>query len=111
VTRADETVADAGLQAERTYLAWQRTGLSFAAVGALLVHAAGGVKHPLSDVPGLIGLAVGAVVLLRGLLRYRLAVEAARGQRSTAAGAAVGGIALAATVLSVAGLVLVLAVG
>jgi uncharacterized membrane protein YidH (DUF202 family) len=33
-------LADAGAQAERTALAWRRTGLTGIGVGALLVHAA-----------------------------------------------------------------------
>ena len=100
-------VVDAGLQSERTYLAWQRTGLSFAAVGALLVHAAGGVRHPLADIPGLFGLAVGAVILLRGLLRYRSIVAAARGEGSAASARVVAAVAAAATALAVSGLVIV----
>ncbi len=103
--RSSDAVADVGLQSERTYLAWQRTGLSFAAVGALLVHAAGGLQHPLAVTPGLFGLTVGAVILLRALLRYSTAVEAARGHRHGAAGASVAAVAAAATVLAVAGLV------
>lgn len=34
-----DPLVDAGAQAERTALAWQRTGLTGIAVGALLVHA------------------------------------------------------------------------
>ena len=34
-----------GLQAERTRLAWSRTALSFAAVGALLLHAGTATSH------------------------------------------------------------------
>jgi uncharacterized membrane protein YidH (DUF202 family) len=32
-------ILDSGMQSERTYLAWQRTGLGFAANGALRLHA------------------------------------------------------------------------
>ncbi len=104
-----EAVADVGLQSERTYLAWQRTGLSFAAVGALLVHAVGGLQHPLAVAPGVFGLAVGAVILFRALVRYRGAVEAARGRRGAAAGSVTAAVAGAATVLAVAGLVVIVA--
>ena len=103
-------LVDAGLQSERTYLAWQRTGLSFAALGGLLVHAAGGVRHPLADIPGLFGLAAGAVILLRGLLRYRTIVAAARGEGHAASPRVVGAVALAASVLAVSGLVIVAAI-
>lgn len=103
-------VVDAGLQSERTYLAWQRTGLSFAAVGALLVHAAGGIGHPFADIPGLFGLAAGAVILLRGLLRYRWITAAARGEGQAASALVVAVVAVAATVLAVSGLVIAAAI-
>lgn len=103
-------IADAGLQSERTYLSWQRTGLSFAAVGALLVHAAGGVRHPLADIPGLFGLAAGAVILLRGLLRYRVLAAAARGEGQAASPRVIGAVALATFLLAVSGLVIVAAI-
>ena len=52
---------DAGLQSERTAMAWQRTALTMAGVSALtLRHAEGDV---LRSLPGLVGL-VGAVGLL-----------------------------------------------
>jgi uncharacterized membrane protein YidH (DUF202 family) len=100
-------LVDAGLQSERTYLAWQRTGLSFAAAGALLVHAAGGISHPYAAIPGLFGLAAGALILARGLVRYRAIVTAARGEGEAAPAGVVGMVALAATLLTVAGLVIV----
>jgi uncharacterized membrane protein YidH (DUF202 family) len=62
---------DAGAQAERTALAWQRTGFSAMAIGALLVH--GHVEeHLLPLWPGLLlmGIAAG-VVLVFGPRRYR----------------------------------------
>lgn len=102
-------VVDAGLQSERTYLAWQRTGLSFAAVGALLIHAAGGVRHPLADVPGLVILAVAAVILLRAVLRYRSIVAAARTGRSAASAALAAAVAAAAALAGVSGLVIAVA--
>lgn len=100
-------LTDSGLQSERTYLAWQRTGLSFAALGALLVHVAGGVRQPFADLPGLFGLAAGAVILLRGLLRYRVIVAAARGEGQAASPRVIRAVALAAIVLTVGGLVIV----
>ncbi|MBM7772311.1 uncharacterized membrane protein YidH (DUF202 family) [Actinokineospora baliensis] len=48
------TTQDRGLQSERTRLAWGRTALACAAVGALLLHGA----------EGAVGLAAGAVTLL-----------------------------------------------
>lgn len=101
-------VADAGLQSERTYLAWQRTGLSFAAIGVLLVHAAGGLRHPVADLPGLFGLAVGAAILLRALLYYSDMIAAARGERTAARPRLVAALAAATTVLGVTGLVIIL---
>ena len=70
MTRAD-AVWDRGAQAERTALAWQRTGLSAAAVGLLLVH-----THPPGHVlppwPGLLLLVVGgAVAAVVAPIRYR----------------------------------------
>lgn len=101
-------VADAGLQSERTYLAWQRTGLAFAASGALLVHVAGGLRHPLGVLPGLFGLLASAVIFAGALVRYRSTVAAALGRGAAASPAALSAAALAASVLSVTGLLVVL---
>jgi len=54
-----------GLQAERTAMAWQRTALGVGAVGALLVHQAGGLS--LETVPGLLALAAALALLLAGI--------------------------------------------
>ena len=102
--------AVAGLFAERTHLAWQRTALTFLGCGALLVHVTGGLGHPLSMLPGLFGMAVAAVIFARDLLRYREAVavvEAGGGDAASPRRALL--IGAAATVLSVSGLVVVLA--
>lgn len=107
-SRHPRVVADPGLQAERTYLAWQRTGLAFAAVGALLLHVSSQQANRWGDVPGLFGLIVGASILAFALLRYRTSVAAARGERSTAAGKLIRWVGVAATLLSVSGLVIVM---
>lgn len=101
-------VADPGLQSERTYLAWQRTGLTFAGVGVLLVHAASQLSSTLAYVPGALGLAAGAVILLRALLRYRSITEAARGRRDAASPRLAAALAITATVIGVTGLIVVL---
>ena len=101
-------LADPGLQAERTYLAWQRTGLAFAAVGALLLHTSSQQHNRWVDLPGLFGLAVGALILLAALLRYRTSVAAARGERRAAVGGVLLAVAAATLLLSLSGLVIVL---
>lgn len=63
---------DVGAQAERTALAWQRTGLGLLAVGALLLHEAGGGLRALAVVVGLADVATGAVLsVVIARLRYR----------------------------------------
>ena len=58
----DRHLLDAGAQAERTALAWQRTGIGAVAVGALLVH--GHVnQHVLPLWPGLLLATVAGLVL------------------------------------------------
>jgi uncharacterized membrane protein YidH (DUF202 family) len=63
-------VLDRGLQAERTRLAWSRTALSFAAVGALLLHNGITTGDRLHWVPGLLGLCSAAATYLLGVVRY-----------------------------------------
>jgi uncharacterized membrane protein YidH (DUF202 family) len=101
--------ADPADATERTYLSWQRTGLAFAALGALLVHATGGTRHPLAAVPGLASLLAGALILLRGLLRYRSLAAAARGSARAASPGLLAGVAAAAAVLGLAMLALLAA--
>ncbi|GAA2142577.1 hypothetical protein GCM10009844_13890 [Nocardioides koreensis] len=59
---------DAGLQAERTAMAWQRTALGVGGVSALLLHQTGG--RLLGALPGLLGLLVALVLLVLTELRY-----------------------------------------
>lgn len=100
-------VVDAGLQSERTYLAWQRTALAFAGVGALLFY--GALSHgPALAIPGGLGLLVGTLLFTRAQLRYRLTVAAARSGRAMDR-RMVAGVAIAATLLALAGLCAVLA--
>ena len=61
---------DRGLQAERTRLAWSRTALSFAAVGALMLHSGMSTGDRLHQLPGLIGLCAAAATYLLGVRRY-----------------------------------------
>ena len=63
---------DLGAQAERTALAWQRTGLALLGLGAVLLHVGGGGAGRLSLIVGLLdvvaGVILGAVV---APVRYR----------------------------------------
>jgi uncharacterized membrane protein YidH (DUF202 family) len=68
--RDPRPVLDRGLQAERTRLAWSRTALSFAAVGALLLHNGITTGDRLRWVPGIIGLSCAAATYLLGVVRY-----------------------------------------
>lgn len=51
-----------GAQAERTALAWQRTGLALVGVGAVLLHVDGNGSNRLSLAVGLLDIAAGAVL-------------------------------------------------
>lgn len=77
-------VLDRGLQAERTRLAWSRTALSFAAVGALLLHNGITRGDHVSWVPGLIGLCCATGTYLLGVSRYHSTIrKVARDQSMT----------------------------
>jgi uncharacterized membrane protein YidH (DUF202 family) len=94
-------VLDRGLQAERTRLAWSRTALSFAAVGALLLHNGITTGDPVRWVPGLVGLSCAAATYLLGVVRYHATNrKVAREQSMTSVGAVRTATAL--TVLTVA---------
>ncbi|MBL7493419.1 DUF202 domain-containing protein [Frankia sp. AgB1.9] len=100
-------ILDSGMQSERTYLAWQRTGLGFAANGALLLHAALDGRTPLV-VPGLIALVVTALLVGRAQLRYRSTVAAIRLDRSPEDHRALAVTAALTAALCVTGLVAIL---
>ncbi|WP_300007512.1 DUF202 domain-containing protein [Pseudonocardia sp.] len=103
-----EPVHDRGAQSERTALAWQRTGLSAAAVGLLAVHAhpAG---HPVPPWPGLLLLATGGMLAaVVAPIRYLHVERATRAGNGPLSSAAVPGVALLVltTVVGIAAVVL-----
>lgn len=100
-------LADPGGQGERTYLAWHRTGLSFAAVGAALIHVDGQDGQRLSEAIGLFGIAAGLVLICGAMWRYRHSATAARGERSAAAPLLVLTTAVSAGTLGIGALLLV----
>ena len=73
--------ADAGLQNERTSLAWFRTSLSFAGVGALLLRSSAGLARPVPAVLGSLALAVSGATLLISTARYSSVDAQIRRQR------------------------------
>lgn len=94
---------DPGLQAERTYLAWQRTGLAFAGVGALLLHS-GLSDGTLLAVPGAGGLLAGALLIIRAQRRYRAISAAVRNAHPTSNRRLVATVAAVTTLLCLTGL-------
>ncbi len=98
------TAEPPGAQAERTALAWQRTGLAATAAGAVLVHV-----HLASQVlalwPGVLLMAAGVLAAaVVGPVRYaavRRATAAGRTPRSTA-GVALLSAAVATVVVATA---------
>lgn len=100
-------IADPGGQGERTYLSWQRTALSFAAVGAALIHYGGEDRQPAATVLGVLGLAMAAVLLAIAMPRYRHSLPAARGEHRTALPMLMFVTAVTCALLSVGALLLV----
>ncbi|MCU1477026.1 MAG: hypothetical protein JWQ64_1719 [Subtercola sp.] len=107
---------DRGLQAERTALAWRRTGLSLAlgslAAARVLSDALGLFSYAL----GLVGLATAAYVITKADRRYRVAhasltstAEHPAGPRLTTGGALLGAMTLFVLAAGVLGVVFVLA--
>jgi uncharacterized membrane protein YidH (DUF202 family) len=96
-------VLDRGLQAERTRLAWSRTALSFAAVGALLLHNGLTTGDPMHGLPGVIALSSAAATYLLGVGRYHATNRRVpRGQSMTSVGSVRAITALTALTVAVA---------
>lgn len=77
-----EELADPGAQAERTALAWQRTGLAALMVGALLLHASP-ARHTLTPWPGVLLMTAGGLCsAVVAPWRYRRVVRAVRAERT-----------------------------
>jgi uncharacterized membrane protein YidH (DUF202 family) len=100
--------AEVGLQPERTYLAWTRTGLAFAAVAALLIRRAVQGNGWLL-LFGLAAATAAALILARAHWRYRMTVVRLRQGRSPASPGLIAAVAAVACVVSAGGLVAILA--
>ncbi|MEX1163402.1 MAG: DUF202 domain-containing protein [Nitriliruptor sp.] len=101
----DRRVFDEGLQAERTSLAWDRTALTVAGVGALLARAGGTVLPWAWYVAGA-AFAVAAAGLLLGRSRYLHRDASLRGDRTAPgpaliAAAGVTGVAVSLAAVAV----------
>ncbi len=89
---------DAGLQAERTAMAWERTALGVGGVSAMLLHGATGSFW--TALPGMVGLTASMALLVFAQLRYERTVQRVKDGLTPAAPAVV--LALALTVLGLA---------
>jgi len=79
VTTFDPESRDPGLAAERTDLAWNRSGLSLVACGAVIVRGLGHAPYPPAHV------VVGVCVLLLGALTWFLGAWYTRQRRTRSA--------------------------
>lgn len=107
--RRAEPSLDVGLPAERTAMAWQRTGLALAGFAALLVHLAD--RNLLLAVPGFAGFAMALVLLVGGERRYLWTVRRIEADQSCMAPRMVLSLAATVLALSVTAMVVVVAVG
>ena len=98
----DREPADAGTQvAERTALAWQRTGIGTMAVGALLTHAYVH-EHLLPPWPGLLlAVAGGVAILVLVPQRYRRITRAVQAGHTPLSRAMVPGATLMLVLVTV----------
>lgn len=100
--------AAAGAQAERTGLAWHRTGLVLAGTAGLLLHASDDAVRPLR-VATLVGLvAAAAALLVSGRRRSAVLRQGVDGSVRAPSARLVTALGLAGTVLGVAALGLAL---
>lgn len=74
---------DVGLAAERTAMAWQRTGLALAGVSALMVRLAD--RDLALAVPGLAGFVLALVLMGLGSRRYSAIVRRVQSEESCVA--------------------------
>lgn len=102
-----QPVHNAGLQAERTYLAWTRTGLAFTTTAVLILRRAllGELWLLAFGLPAAI---VSALILARAQWRYRETVNDVRRGRSPAAPQLLTLIAAASAIVSIGGLASIL---
>ena len=98
---------EVGLQPERTYLAWTRTGLAFAAIAALLIRRAM-QGHAWLTVFGVPTAVIAALVLARAHWRYRKTVVQVQQGHSPYDPRLIAAVAAAACLVSIGGLVAVL---
>jgi uncharacterized membrane protein YidH (DUF202 family) len=97
----DDRLINAGAQAERTALAWQRTGIGVMAIGALLMHMS--VNHHLvPSWPGLLLMAVaGFAVLVLVPQRYRRVLHTVRAGQSPVSRGMVPGATLLVVLVTI----------
>lgn len=99
--------AGRGLQRERTTLAWERTGLTFVVVGALLLRVGGDPYYHPRHVPGAVAILLGGAMVAAALRAGSTAGAPGRARRRLAAlrlvGVAAAGVSLAALVLVLLG--------
>ena len=107
--RRPEPSLDVGLPAERTAMAWQRTGLALAGFSALLVHLAD--RDLVLALPGFAAFAVALVLLIGGERRYTWTVRRIEAGRPCTAQRMVRGLTVAVVVLSAAALAVVVVHG
>ncbi len=105
--RGQRPVLDSGLQAERTRLAWSRTALDFAAVGALLLHTGMSTGHRLQELRGLLGLCYAAVTYLLGVRRYHATPRNVAREQSVTSAGSVRALAALTTLTAIYALVLI----
>lgn len=100
-----EPVFDAGLQPERTLLAWHRTCLALAVSAAVATRLTVGTLGTASVALGLVGVVAAVAAGLVETRRYRhLSRQLVAGSLHTAGGLPIALLALAAAVVAAAGL-------